>query len=117
MDYPLNELIDRYTIHLLKSERTSEPQTIALNEYLSAINQCGSMDDVQTYIDKLYEINGQIWDAESEIRAGLENNYGLDEIGRRALLVRDLNKKRVAIKNEIVTRFNSGYLDVKVNYA
>lgn len=117
MDIPLNELIDRYTIHLLKHQRTSEPQLAAMNDYMTAIHEFGPIADMQSYIDRLYEVNGKIWDTEAEIRAGCENNYELSEIGRRALLVRDLNKQRIAIKNEIATRFNSGYLDVKVNYA
>lgn len=115
MDMPLNELLDRYTIHLLKNERTTESQSQALYDYERAIMNSGHGELTQPYIDRLYDINRQMWDAEAAIRAGEE--LGLEEVGRRALVIRDLNRIRIGIKNEIATAFNSGYLDVKVNYA
>jgi hypothetical protein len=42
---------------------------------------------------------------------------GLKEVGKRALQIRELNRKRVSIKSEIVEYTNQGYKDVKANHA
>jgi hypothetical protein len=67
-------------------------------------------------VDKLYNINGEIWNLESDIRKGREKELGLEEVGRRAILIREWNKKRVAIKNQMVDLFEEGFKDIKVNH-
>ena len=42
-----------------------------------------------------------IWNLENEIRKGGENKFTLEEIGRRALEIRDLNRRRIKYKNKI----------------
>jgi hypothetical protein len=53
---------------------------------------------------------------ESDIRKGLDDNLGLEEIGRRAIKIRETNKIRVSIKNEISRKTKSGFEDVKINH-
>jgi hypothetical protein len=72
---------------------------------------------IETYIDKLISINGEIWDLESDIRKGKEGELGLEEVGRRAIRIREFNKIRVGYKNIIVETFGEGYKDVKMNHA
>ena len=72
---------------------------------------------IETYIDKLITINGEIWDLESDIRKGKEGELGLEEVGRRAIKIREFNKIRVGYKNIIVETFGEGYKDVKMNHA
>ena len=108
---PLSEIIDRYTITLLKSERTSED----VSEELKAYNEeLPDLDSAQTFIDRMYDINGQIWDTEGDIRSGID--MPLEEVGRLALIVRDLNQIRNGIKGEIVDEFAEGFKEIKVNY-
>jgi len=40
----------------------------------------------------------------------------LEEVGRLALIVRDLNQIRNGIKGEIVDEFAEGFKEIKVNY-
>jgi len=54
---------------------------------------------------------------ESEIRRGKEKELGLEEVGKRAIDIREFNKKRISIKNEIVGLTHSGFRDVKMNHA
>ena len=68
-------------------------------------------------LKKLYEVNGKIWDLEADIRKGKEGELGLEEVGRRAIEIRNLNKTRISIKNEITEVTGSGFKDVKVNHA
>ena len=111
MKMPLSEIIDRYTITLLKSQRTDED----VSEELSANKkEIPDGDSVNTFIDRMYEINGKIWDTEGDIRRGVD--MPLEEVGRLALIVRDLNQIRNGIKGEIVDEFAEGFKEIKVNY-
>lgn len=111
MKMPLSEIIDRYTITLLKSQRTDEDVSEELTAYKKEIPDG---DSVITFIDRMYEINGKIWDTEGDIRRGVD--MPLEEVGRLALIVRDLNQIRNGIKGEIVDEFAEGFKEIKVNY-
>ena len=111
MKMPLSEIIARYTITLLKSERTNEDVSEELTAYKKEIPDS---DSVNTFIDRMYEINGKIWDTEGDIRRGVD--MPLEEVGRLALIVRDLNQIRNGIKGEIVDEFAEGFKEIKVNY-
>ena len=67
-------------------------------------------------IDRLCIANIKISILESDIRKGKENELGLEEVGRRALEIRDINRERVALKNELKRIFNDGFKDIKVNH-
>lgn len=115
MKMPISEIADRYSITLLKSQRIDN---INLDEELKTYKkELDLYDNIKNYIDRLYEINGQIWDLESDIRKGKENLLGLEEVGRRAILIREKNKIRVGIKNEMVEKYEEGYKDIKMNHA
>ena len=109
MEIQLSDLIDRYTILLLKAERLQNEE---INEEL---NECkGAIDKVvSNWIETLYNINGQIWDLEADIRNGKEGKLGLEEVGHRALLIRDLNKKRIEMKNKISV---NGFREIKIKH-
>ena len=103
---PLSEILDRYTITKLKSERTDEDVSNELRTYKKEIDSSDYVDrsnQITSFIDRLYEINGELWDTEGDIRKGVE--MPLEEVGRLALKVRDLNCKRNEIKAEIVDTF------------
>lgn len=110
---PINEIADRYSICLLKSERTDENMNEELNLYKYTLE---NYDGIDKYVQELVEINGSIWDLESDIRKGRENELGLEEVGRRAILIRDTNKKRITIKNKIVDKYGEGFRDIKINH-
>ena len=114
---PLSEILDRYTITKLKSERTDENVSDELKTYKREIdnpNYAQRSNQIITFIDRLYEINGELWDTEGDIRKGVD--MPLEEIGRLALKVRDLNCQRNEIKAEIVDTFSEGFKEIKINY-
>ena len=111
MKMPLSEIIDRYTITLLKSERTDEDVSEELAAYKKELPDT---DIAQTFVDRMYEINGKIWETEGDIRKGAD--MPLDEVGRLAIRVRELNQFRNGIKGEIVDEFAEGFKEIKVNY-
>ena len=117
MEMPLSEILDRYSITKLKSERTTEDVEKELFTYEEEINNLkyrGKYEEIIVFINKLYEINGKLWDSEGDIRKG--KNLPLEEIGKLALRTRDLNCIRNGIKAEIVDTFSEGFKEIKINY-
>jgi len=117
MKMPLSEILDRYTITKLKSERTNEDVSDELKTYKREIDNPDYVEksnQIVSFIDRLYEINGELWDTEGDIRKGVE--MPLEEIGRLALKVRDLNCIRNEIKAEIVDTFAEGFKEININY-
>ena len=122
MKMPISEIIDRYTITKLKTERTDEDVSDELNSYRGEIDKY--QIDVEKYIDRMYEINSTLWTYETEMRRLMDSRNGtgpvvdanelpLEKIGKLALLVRDLNGTRNGLKSEIVEKF-SNVLDEKI---
>jgi hypothetical protein len=118
MEVTLPELLDRLTIAKLKKERIGEE--VALIEYETLKKEVdikiAEGMDLEEYIKRLYEINSKIWDLESDVRAG-QVSMLLENVGYAALEIRANNRVRVAIKNEIVEKFKSGFKDIKMNHA
>ncbi len=109
---PISEIIDRYTITKLKSERTDEDVKDELIVYQKELQEYAV--NLDNYIALMYSINAKIWDTESDIRRGAD--LPLEEVGRLALKVRDLNCERNGIKADIVDKFSEGFKEIKINY-
>jgi hypothetical protein len=119
---PICELCDRLTIAQLKLDRLPDDEIdkVGLQKqieyYESGIDEKNK--ELLTQLLKLHKVNGLMWDAEYAIRKGLDADLGLEEIGRRAIHIRDLNRDRVAIKNEItVLADQPEFQDCKMNHA
>ncbi|VVB80136.1 Uncharacterised protein [uncultured archaeon] len=120
MEMPLPEILDRMSILKLKIERIGEPHLkLEMSEYEKALEEFESkgVKIDPAWIKTLHEINGKIWDLESDVRRGKENELGLEEVGRRAIAIRELNKKRISVKNQVVEETGLGFRDVKMNHA
>lgn len=113
---PLSEIIDRYTITKLKSERTTENVSEELTSYYSEIQAYG-LESTQVFVEKLYEINGRLWDTEVQASRGVSSgNIDYTEIGKLAIKVREINCERNGVKAEIVDAFAEGFKEIKINY-
>jgi len=116
MNYPISEICDRLSIAMLKVERIGGGACLEEKEaLLKELNKEGF--DYSIYINLLKEVNAKIWDLESDVRKGKEGELGMEEVGRRAIAIREINKQRVSIKNEIVEKTNTGFKDIKMNHA
>jgi hypothetical protein len=117
---PICELCDRLTIALLKAERLSDDEidkdglTKQIDYYTEGIDQTNP--ELQALINQLLDANKKMWDAEHAIRKGLDDDLGLEEIGRRAINIRDYNRERVAIKNDIADVSQPEFKDCKMNH-
>ena len=119
---PINELCDRLTIAQLKLERLSATELDKnllqkqIDYFLEGVDSSNS--SLLELIGELKTINGKMWDLEYEIRKGLDAKLGYEEIGKRALAIRDCNRERVAIKNKIASLVaQPEFLDCKMNHA
>jgi len=106
MNISIGNIIDRYTICKLKSERGKIDNSKEINDLLFEI---GKYDGILDYIDQLYEINGKIWDVEFDIGKGKGGVLSLEEVGKRVIEMRDLNNIRTTIKNKLDFLYKEGY--------
>ena len=128
MEIPLPELIDKLSIVKLKIERIGEPHLKKeFESYEKAIKEFSKKGIIidSKWVEELHEINGKIWDLEFEVRKVIncenyleaaEKQLGWIELGKRALLVEALMKRRVAVKNKITELSGSGFKDIKINH-
>lgn len=117
MNYPLEELLDRCIVLGLKIEHGQHGKA-TLDErgkFIAAIEEHHN-PQISNWSAELTDIHRKIWNLEADIRLGKEKRLGLEEVGRRALAIRDLNRQRIQIKNRIAVA-TGGYFDVKINHA
>jgi hypothetical protein len=118
---PICELCDRLTIAKLKLQRlpAEELNKTLLRKQIAYYETGIDYTDpkICDLIAALLDINGQMWDAEHDIRKGLDDILGLAEIGKRAIKIRNLNCIRVAIKNKITMLAEQPeFSDCKMNH-
>lgn len=109
------DILDRLSILLLHRLKGGDVEATG-PEFLSFSQAAGGLTPVLEEFLVLVEVNGRIWDLESDIRKGREGLLGLEEIGQRALAIRDLNKRRIEAKNRIMIRLG-GFVHVKTDHA
>ena len=112
--FPIIELVDRLAIAEVKFQRTKANE----EELLWYMNQAIRIDltlIVDEYED-LKRIHNEIWELESELKTGREAELALEEIGRRAIAIRDHNNKRVALKNRIAEKLNCAVREIKQDH-
>lgn len=110
----LGDVLDKLSI-LTRKIYYGEDDAISEHRYLErGLEAYGIDGKVVTNIIRLTQMNFEIWNLENEIRKGGEDKFTLQEIGERALKIRDLNRKRVQYKNKLNEL--SGFREVKVNH-
>jgi len=112
--FPIVELVDRYTIALLKHHKTqiNQEELDFYQDQLSNYNLDGIEIDLQT----LYQIHSQIWALESDLKSGKENQVPLEEIGRRAIEIRNWNQQRIILKNIMAEKLNCKVREIKQDH-
>jgi len=114
MIFPVIELVDRYAIAKLKFSKTQANQ--AELDFYSEQLQSYDLSLVKDQIDELYNIHSEIWTLEALLKSGRESELSLEEIGRRAIAIRDRNNKRVVIKNNIAEILGCKVREIKKDH-
>ena len=110
--FPIIELYDRLAIAEVKWEKTRANQ-----EELAWYQQhCSVGQNVRELYENLKDIHRQIWSLEAELKSGREQELSLEEIGRRAISIRNWNNKRISIKNKIAELLNCNVRELKKDH-
>lgn len=119
---PQLELIDRLCIARIKFERINGSNKDELDWYedrykeLIADLSQDQLDQLQNDIEEITRIHNKIWDLEWQLKSGVEHLLPLDEIGRRAIAIRDWNNKRITYKNSIAALFGLKLREIKTDH-
>lgn len=97
--FPITELIDRYLIAEIKQEKSGK-NINELEFYQKQIEKY-PLQKVFDFMQELKSIHLDIWELEKELKTGAEQDLSLEEIGRRAIAIRNKNNQRVECKNKI----------------
>jgi len=109
----MGDVIDKMTILTRKTYFGEEFAHIELDAY---IKKLGKLGELLVNTIRLGQINFEIWNLENELRKGGEDKFSLEEIGRRAIKIRDFNKKRIQYKNEINRITQTGFIEYKIKH-
>lgn len=118
MEMNIGEFVDKISIQLHKVEKIGEesyPEFIHLVEELLLKTPIEHIEEFIKSIRKLHKINGQIWKLESSLRQGKEKNIGIEVIGKRAIMIRNINSKRVAEQNRLI-EICGGFKNIKKDH-
>jgi hypothetical protein len=115
MMFPIVELVDRLLIAQIKFEKSLDNKA-ELDWYT---NQCNELDltKISKDLDELKNIHLEIWDLEADLKSFKEKNQSLEEIGRRAIMIRDLNHQRILLKNRMAEILGCRVREIKHDHA
>lgn len=114
----IGELVDKLSI-LSRKIYFGEEIAISEHRYVEQLlTREGLPGKLITNVIRLTLMNGEIWNLEHEMRkcAEGEANAALEEVGRRAIKIRDLNRKRIEYKNIINDVCGNNFRETKVNH-
>jgi hypothetical protein len=121
---PLPEALDRLSILSLKLEHVTDEQkkSVVKREYDYYVHvvesyRLSGLVVKDEWLKGLIDVNRRCWDMEDAIREGQEGRLGLEEVGRRALELRNMNKERIALKQHIAQETGMDFFEIKVNHA
>lgn len=111
----VGEIIDRLSI-LTRKIYFGEEDAISEHRYLEqGIEHYGINGKLVTNVMRLTQMNIEIWNLENEMRRDTDNKMDTAEIGRRAIVIRDLNRKRVSYKTKLNVAYK-GFPELKVKH-
>lgn len=118
MTRDVGDILDRYSIATLKRERIGSPDNLKEFHVFKLGYEAlfeefpDNVDYLRLALQQLKVVNSRIWDLESAIRQGyLDKN--LQEVGNRAVSIRKINAKRIAMCNGVNKFFREGVRNVK----
>ena len=112
--FPIIELVDRLAIAEVKFQRTKANE----QELLWYMNQSLRIDLTQIVneYEDLKRIHNEIWELEAQLKTGREAELSLEEIGRRAIAIRDHNNKRIKLKNSMAEKLDCSVREIKKDH-
>ena len=116
IEVSVGEIVDKYTILLIKERRISEPTKLSNvtkeRKYIESIlaNQGFNHAD---FVDRLVAVNETLWDIEDRIRIKEYHKQFDDEFISLARAVYHTNDERARIKRELNEKTSSNFVEEK----
>ena len=115
MKFPIIEVVDRYAIAVVKSKKTNGANKEELEFYLDQMRQA-NINPNHTLVAELILHHEYVWNLEDDFKKSRVDNLPLEEIGRRALHIRDVGFKRVELKNALAELVGDPVREIKQDH-
>ena len=115
MKFPIIEIVDRYAIAVVKYEKTNGANQAEYDFYTAQITQTG-IDLTDRKLKELIEHHRYVWSLEDDFKKAKIDQLPLDEIGRRALYIRDIGYRRVDLKNALAESVGDAVREIKQDH-
>jgi hypothetical protein len=115
MKFPVIEIVDRYAIAVVKHEKTNGANQEELDFYLEQMKEA-NIDPSDVKVIELIEYHSYVWSLEDDFKKAKIDALPLEEIGRRALYIRDIGYRRVDLKNALADMVNDPVREIKQDH-
>ena len=115
MKFPVIEIVDRYTIAVVKHEKTNGANQEELDFYLEQMEEA-NINPSDVKVIELIEHHRYVWSLEDDFKKAKIDALPLEEIGSRALHIRDIGYRRVDLKNALAEMVNDPVREIKKNH-
>ena len=112
MKFPVIEIVDRYAIAVVKHEKTDGANRAELDFYLEQM-QSANINPANSMVVELIMHHSYVWSLEDDFKKGRIDSLPLEEIGRRAIIIRDAGHQRQELKNKLAELVNDPVREVK----
>ena len=114
----LGELVDKVSILMIKQKNISDQKklnhvTKELDVLKKTLAQYVQQEEIQTYLDKLNDINSKLWKIEDDIRECEKDKKFDQTFIELARSVYFTNDQRANVKSDINNNFGSELVEVK----
>jgi hypothetical protein len=115
MKFPVIEIVDRYAIAVVKHEKTNGANQEELDFYLEQMKQA-NINPSDVKVIELIEHHRYVWSLEDDFKKAKIDALPLEEIGRRAIYIRDIGYRRVDLKNALAEMVNDPVREIKKDH-
>lgn len=112
MKFPIIEIVDRYAIAVVKYQKTNGLNSEELTFYEEQMKSVNINTRFQLVLD-LITHHATVWSLEDDFKKARIDNIALDEIGRRAIQIRDYGYERSRLKNALAELYGDKVREVK----
>jgi hypothetical protein len=115
MKFPIIEIVDRYCIAIVKSVKTNNANAEEVKFYSEQMDASG-IPKLHPLVRQLIQHHEYVWSLEDDFKKCRIDSLPLEEIGRRALHIRDVGFKRVELKNALAELANDPVREIKQDH-
>jgi hypothetical protein len=115
MKFPIIEIVDRYAISVVKHKKNNGDNQEELDFYLEQMKEA-NINPLNVKVIELIEHHSYVWSLEDDFKKAKIDALPLEEIGRRALYIRDIGYRRVDLKNALAESVGDTVREIKQDH-